>query len=101
MLFQERGIGVLAASADPLERAKEVVDGLRLSFPVAWGLDAEAVHAATGATINREKKFVQATAFILKPDRTIAVALYSSWAVGRLRPDEVYGTLHYLGRPSA
>lgn len=98
MLFREQKIDVVAASADPIDRAREVAEGMRLSFPVAYGIDAEAIHGLIGATLDRKNGIVQPAAFVLKPDRTVAVTVYSSWAVGRLRPDEVYGTIHYLGR---
>ena len=98
MLFRERGVEVIAASADPLEHATELVEGMAITFRVAHGIDAEAVHELTGATLDRKHGIVQPAAFILKPDRTVAVTVTSSWAVGRLRPDEVLGAIHFLER---
>jgi peroxiredoxin len=98
MLFKERQVAVVAASADPLERATEVAASLRLTFPLAYGIDAERAGTLLGLTVNRDNKFVQPAAFILKPDRTIACSTISSWAVGRLRPEEVWGAIHYLGK---
>lgn len=98
MLFEDRQVRVVAASADPLEKAREVAEGMRLSFPVAWGIDAERVGALLGLAVSGDRRFVQPAAFLLKPDRTIACATVSSWAVGRLRPEEVWGAIHYLGR---
>lgn len=98
MLFEERKIQVVAASADPIEKAREVAEGLRLSFLVGYGIDAARVGDLLGLTVNREHGFVQPAAFVLKPDRTITCATVSTWAVGRLRPEEVFGAIHYLGR---
>ena len=96
MLFRERGIRVAAASADSLECAREVAEGMGLSFPVAWGLDAGQVQALTGAWIDTKHRIVQPSAFLLRPGGEVAVAVYSSWAVGRLRPEEIFGAIHYL-----
>ena len=98
MLFQEREVQIVAASADPEEKAREMAEGMALKFPVAYGIDAEKIHAATGATLDRKHKIVQPAAFILKPGGILAVAVYSSWAVGRLRPDEVFGAIYFLTR---
>ena len=97
MLFEERGVGIVAASADPLDKAKAMAGGMALRFPVGYGIDAKQVSDLTGAVIDEKNRIVQPCAFILRPDRTVAVSVYSSWAVGRLRPDEVFGAIHYLG----
>ncbi len=98
MLFKERGIRIVAASADDRDHARQVAEGMGLPFPLGWGLEAEAVHRLTGAVISRERGIVQPAAFILRPDCRLAASVISSWAVGRLRPEEVFGAIHYLGK---
>ena len=98
MLFEEQKINVVAASADALDDARAMAEGMALSFPVGYGIDAAAVSRLTGATLDRKNGIVQPAAFLLKPDRTVAVTVYSSWAVGRLRPDEVLGAIHFISR---
>jgi hypothetical protein len=65
------------------------VNELGLKFPVAYGLDAQAVSGTTGAFFEPEKKFLHATGFLLKPDGKIQVAAYSTGPLGRLTPPDV------------
>ena len=96
MLFDEKGIGIVAASADTIDKAKPMAEGMRLGFPVGFGINAKKVSEVTGAVHDRKHDIVQPAAFILKPDRTVACSVIGSWAVGGLRPEEVLGTIHYL-----
>jgi peroxiredoxin len=82
-------VTVLAASADDETAARRTVDNLKLSFPVACGLDYETVSRATGAFIEHERKILHATGFVLKPDLTVQVAAYSTGPIGRLTAGDV------------
>lgn len=82
--LKDEGIGVVAASVDPLEKAQETVKEHGITFPVAYGLDLKETVAKIGAFYEEARDFLQATGFVLKPDKTIAVAVYSSGPIGRL-----------------
>jgi hypothetical protein len=45
----------------------------------------------TGAYINAEPRYLQSAGFVLAPDGTVRVAVYSSDAIGRLVADDVAG----------
>ena len=87
--FRKLGIRVVAASADPPEKAKETVQHLKLSFPVACGLDPKAVSSLIGAYYEAEPGFLHATGFLIRPDGRIVVSLYSSRSIGRLTASDV------------
>jgi hypothetical protein len=56
---------------------------------VAYGLAAREVSRVTGTFYDRDKKFLHATGFLIRPDNTIEVACYSSGPIGRLSPKDV------------
>ena len=94
--FQQRGALVIGGSVDTLEDAGKTVNRYKLRLPVAYGLDARAVSAATGAFYDEAEGFLHATGFILKRDGTVALALYSTGAFGRLTPDDCLRWIDYL-----
>src|SRR3546814_17656099 len=65
-------------------------------FLVAYGADARAVSAATGAFVNDDPVCLQATGFVLSPEGRIVTAVYSTRAIGRLLPPDVLGLVRYL-----
>ena len=82
--LREESITVVAASTDPLEKAKETVSEHSLTLPVGYGLPLKDTAATFGAFYEERRGFLQATGFVVKPDKTIAVAQYSSGPIGRL-----------------
>lgn len=92
----ENGIKVVSLSVDDEATTKELVDKHHLDFPVGFGVDAATVSAATGAFTNAEPSFLQATGFVLGPNGSVVVSVYSSGAIGRLMPDDVVGLVKYV-----
>ncbi len=94
--FRDEGISVLAASTDPVEKAKETVAEHSLTFPVGYGLPLKDTARALGAFYDAQRGVLQATGFVVKPDRTIEVAQYSSGPIGRLVWQDILGLVqHY------
>ncbi len=93
--LREEGISVVAASTDPLEKAKETVSEHRLTLPVGYGLPLKETAATFGAFYEERRGFLQATGFVIKPDRTIAVAQYSSGPIGRLVWQDILGLVQF------
>ncbi|MGE0652544.1 MAG: peroxiredoxin family protein [Alphaproteobacteria bacterium] len=92
------GATILAASADPYEKAQEVA--ATLSFPVAHGVSRE-VADAIGAWWDADRGIVQPAEFVIGPDRTIRSATYSTGAIGRIDPADVVSLVQLLAaRPS-
>ena len=89
------GISVVAASTDPLDKATETVTELGLTLPVGYGLPLKPTAAALGAFYEERRGILHATNFVVKPDRTIAVALYSSGPIGRLVWQDVLALVQF------
>ena len=87
---------VVSVSVDDREKSEALVEKHKLGFPVAYGADARAVSAATGAFVNDNPVCLQATGFVLNPEGRIVTAVYSTRAIGRLLPDDVLGFVRYL-----
>ena len=81
--FEAAGIRLLAASVDTEEQARQVTRELGLSYGVGYGLSAQEVSAATGAYYESDKGYLHATGFIIKPEGSVAAAVYSTGAIGR------------------
>lgn len=92
----EAGARVVALSVDDEATTAELVAKHHLTFPVAYGADAAALSAATGAFVDPAGGFLQSTGFVLDPDGRVVVSVYSSGAIGRLVPEDVIGMVSYL-----
>ena len=97
--LREEGISVVAASTDPIEKAKETVTEHSLTLPVGYGLPAKETAATLGAFYEEKRGFLQATGFVIKPDKTIAVAQYSSGPIGRLVWQDILGLVQFYKKP--
>lgn len=94
--LDDLGIKVVSLSVDDEDTARELIAKHNLTFPVGYSADAEAIHEATGAFVNPEPKYLQATGFVLDPEGNVIVSVYSSGAIGRLLPDDVIGLVDYV-----
>ena len=93
--LREEGISVIAASTDPADKAKGSVDEHSLTYPIGHGLPLKETAGAFGAFYDDNRGIIQATGFVVKPDRTIAVAQYSSGPIGRLVWQDVLGLVQF------
>jgi len=91
----EAGITVVAASTDPLEKARETVAEHSLTFPVGYGLSVQDTAAALGAFYEERRGIFQSTGFVVKPDKTIVVSQYSSGPIGRLVWQDILGLVQF------
>ncbi|HEY3713284.1 MAG TPA: redoxin domain-containing protein [Jatrophihabitantaceae bacterium] len=91
----EVGATVVALSVDDEATTQELIAKHGLQFPVGHSADAHALAQATGAFVNAEPTYLQATGFVLDPTGHVIVSVYSSGAIGRLVPDDVIGLIRY------
>jgi peroxiredoxin len=98
--LRDEGIAIVAASTDPLEKASETVAEHGLTFPLGYGLPLQETARALGAFYEDKRGILQATGFLVKPDRTIAVAQYSSGPIGRLVWQDVLGLVQFYKKPA-
>lgn len=96
----EEGIIVVAASTDPADKARETVSEHSLTFPVGYGLPLKETAAALGAFYEERRNVLQATGFVMKPDKTIVVSQYSSGPIGRLVWQDILGLVQFYKKPS-
>lgn len=94
--FAGEDIKVTSVSVDDQKKTEALVEKYKLGFPVAYGADAHAVSVATGAFVNDDPVYLQATGFVLNPEGRIVTAVYSTGAIGRLLPDDVLGLVRHL-----
>jgi peroxiredoxin len=92
----ELGVKIVALSVDDEATASTVVEKHRLRFPVGVRADADAIAAVTGAYVNDDPRYLHSTGFVLDPDGTISLVVYSSGPIGRLVPDDVAGYIRYV-----
>jgi peroxiredoxin len=97
----ELGVKVVALSVDDDETSAAFVAKHKLRFPVGHSADAGKVAAATGAYVNDDPRYLQSTGFVLAPDGTVLVAVYTSNTIGRLVADDVLGFIRYLTEHAA
>ena len=96
----DEGVRVVAASTDPDDKAAETVRSQNLTFPVGYGLDLKQTAATLGAFYEERRGILQSTGYLIKPDRTIAVAQYSSGPIGRLVWQDVLGLVQHYKKQS-
>ncbi|BDP43840.1 peroxiredoxin (plasmid) [Deinococcus aetherius] len=94
--YAAAGVRVFALSADTEEEAQKTLTRHALTLPVAYGLNPGAVARSHGASTGEDGAYLQATGFVLRPDGTVALSLYSSGAVGRLNAADTLGFIQYL-----
>ena len=94
--FAEAGIKVIALSVDDARTTQELIGKLGLTFPVGYSIDARHVAELTGAFVNPDPEYLQSTGFVLEPNGSVLVSVYSSGAIGRLMPDDVLGFVSYV-----
>jgi peroxiredoxin len=90
------GITTVAGSTDPVEKARETVAEQALTFPVGYGLPLKDTARALGAFYDPQRGILHATGFVIRPDRRIALAQYSSGPIGRLVWQDVLGLVQFF-----
>lgn len=94
--LEKIGIKVAALSADTAESAAGTVAKHNIQFPVGHSANIAAVSQLLGTYVNDQPPALQTTGFVLAPDGSIVVAVYSSSAIGRLVPEDVAGLVTYI-----
>lgn len=91
----EAGASVVSFSVDDEPTAKALVDQHHLTFPIGHSADADKVADLTGAFVNADPVYLQATGFILDPEGRVLISVYSSGAIGRINADDAVGFIRY------
>jgi peroxiredoxin len=92
----QAGVRVAALWVDDEQTTAEFTARHGLTFPLGHSADGSAVAGLTGAFVNDDPLYLQSTGFVLDPQGTVIVSVYSSGAIGRLVPEDVIGLVRYL-----
>lgn len=96
--FRKENVDVMALSVDPLDKAKETVEKLQLTFPVGYGLEVPRDAEKVGAFWEERRKIIHATNFILDSDRKVCDASYSIGPIGRIVAADALGHIRFFKR---
>ena len=88
---------MIALSSSPLDQSQGIVERLGLKFPVAYGLripeDAQKIDANFS---DGNRKFFQATNFVLDSNGKVLDATYSTGPIGRINPADVLAPVSFF-----
>jgi peroxiredoxin len=90
--LQALGAKVVAASVDPLDKAKEVA--AELPFPVAYGVTREQADAI-GAWWEERRGIIQPAEFMLDAQGKVRSSTYSSGPIGRVDAADVVKLINF------
>lgn len=94
--LEEQGTRVVSLSVDDEDTTGKLVEANHLTFSVGHSVDAAQLAELTGAFVNDDPVFVQATGFVLDPEGKVVVSAYSSGAIGRLVAEDVLGLVKHV-----
>ncbi len=88
---------VVAASVDTEAQAKGTTEECGITnFAVGYGLDNKQVCELTGCFYEEKRQILHSTGYVIKPDGTIAVGVYSTGPIGRLAWQDVLALVQYV-----
>ena len=92
------GVKIVAASVDPVDKAKEVA--AELSFPVAYGV-TRAMADRIGAWWEERRAIIQPSEFVVAADGKVRASTYSSGPIGRIEPGDVVKLVNFYDKQAA
>jgi len=92
------GVKIVAASIDPIDKAKEVAAGL--SFPVGYGV-TRAMADQLGSWWEERRAIIQPSEFLVAADGKVRSATYSSGPIGRVEPSDVVKLVNFYDKQAA
>ena len=82
--FKQENVDVIALSADPMDRAKEMVERVKATFPIAYGPEVPHDADKVGAYWEDRRKIIHATNFIIDADKRVTQACFATGPIGRI-----------------
>lgn len=92
------GVKVVAASVDPIDKAKEVA--AELSFPVGYGVTC-AMADQLGSWWEERRSIIQPSEFLVAADGKVRASTYSSGPIGRVEPSDVVKLVNFYDKQAA
>ena len=75
--------------------AQKTIEECSIDFPVGYGVDCKAISELTGCFYEERRQILHSTGYVLRPDGTIAVAVYSTGPIGRLVWQDVLNLVQF------
>ena len=82
----------MAASVDPIDKAKEIADGL--NFPVGYGVTRD-IADALGSWWEDRRQIIQPSEFVLGADDKVVVSSYADGPLGRIDAEDVVKLINF------
>jgi peroxiredoxin len=89
------GIKIVAASVDPLDKAREVA--AELSYPVGYGV-TRTMAEQIGAWWEERRSILQPSEFLVGADGKVRASTYSSGPIGRVDPADVIRLVNFYDK---
>jgi len=99
--FKKENVDIVALAVDPLDKAKETVQKLQLTFPVAYGLEVPRDAEKIGAFWDQQRKIIHATDFVLDSDKKVVDASYSIGPIGRIVAADALSHIQFFKKRKA
>ena len=80
---------------DTEEQAQQTIEECGIDFPVGYGADCQAVSSLTGCFYEAQRKCLHSTGYVVRPDGTVAVGVYSTGPIGRLVWQDVLNLVQF------
>ena len=96
--LDELGVKVVAASIDPIDKAKLVADDV--SFPVGYGV-TRAMADQLGSWWEERRSIIQPSEFLVAADGKVRSATYSSGPIGRVDAADVVRLVKFYDKQAA
>ncbi len=87
------GVSVVAASVDPIDKAKEVAD--EVNFPIGYEVTRD-IADTLGSWWEDRRQIIQPSEFVVGPDNKIRASSYSDGPIGRVAADDVIRLVTFL-----
>jgi peroxiredoxin len=82
--FKEENVDIVALSVDPLDKAQEMVERTKATFPIGYGLTVPQDANKVGAYWEERRGIIHATNFIIDADRKVTQACFATGPIGRI-----------------
>ena len=96
--LEQLGVKVVAASVDPIDKAKLVAD--EVSFPIGYGV-TRAMADQLGSWWEERRSIIQPSEFLVAADGKVRAATYSSGPIGRVHPADVVRLVNFYDKQAA
>ena len=91
----------MALSTDALDKARETVEKLKLTFPVVYGLEVPRDAEKIGAFCDNGRGIIQPANFVLDSDNKVIDASYSIGPIGRIVAADALSHIQFFKKRNA